>query len=107
MHIPHLTHPERSKFYPVVRNALRGAGVALPLAVNLGESGGYSGSLVATLHDANETEFVTDMELSDWTRFPARIRAAATALRDAGRFGTFFMTHGDGDLRIAQLAAEG
>jgi len=73
-----------------------------PLTVPLGNPGGYSGQASIAIHAANEAEFEAGMELADWTRFPARIRAAATALRDAGRFGTFSVEHEEGTLIITE-----
>lgn len=105
MTVPHLTHTERSEFYPLAYNALRARDVVFPLTVPLGTPGGYCGRVSITIRAATEAEFEADLDLEDWTRFPARIRAAATALRDAGRFGTFFVEHEDGILKIARVAA--
>ena len=100
MNVPHLTQSERSEFYPLIREALGQAENRFPLAVPLGKPGGYSGSVTLTISVANEAEFEVDLDMPDWTRFPARIRAAATALRDSGRFGTYHVTHTEGQLII-------
>ena len=39
-------------------------------------------------------------------RFPSRIKAAATALRDCGQVGRFRIGHGDGTLCITSTQAE-
>lgn len=105
MNVPHLTHTDRSDFYLLVHNALLVGGIVFPLTVPLGKPGGYRGRVSITIRAATEAEFEAELDLEDWTRFPARIRAAATALRDAGRFGTFFVEHEDGILKIARVAA--
>jgi hypothetical protein len=104
MKIPHLTQTDRSEFYPLIREALRGAENQFPVTVPLGKPGGYNGEVTLTTRAANEAEFEANLELTDWTRFPARIRAAATALRDSGRFGTFNVTHAEGQVTIDRTA---
>lgn len=101
MRIPHLTHPDRSEFYPLVHDALRKLGNQLPLNVSFAKDGGYCGSVKVRIQSSTELEFESDQQLSDWTRFPARIRAACTALRDCGVFGSFRITHQDAQLTIA------
>lgn len=100
MKIPHLTEVDRSKFYPLVRDAIRNAGGQWPIVVALGKGGGYEGSVKVILGAATEAEFEAQVELNDWTRFPARIRAACTALRDGGQLGSFEIAHHDGILTI-------
>ncbi|MBM3793883.1 MAG: hypothetical protein FJW31_07395 [Acidobacteria bacterium] len=101
MNIPHLTHTGRSEFYPKIRESLRQANGAWPV-VPLDKTGGYSGDVTIAILHTNEDEVETDVELGDWTRFPARIRAAATALRDAGLRGRFEIDHEDGQLTVRQ-----
>ena len=103
MKIPHLTQTHRSEFYPLIKHALSKAAGKWPVLVTLGKPGGYNGKRKVTITTAREPEFDSDFEADDWTRFPARIRAATTALRDAGLTGTFTIEHKDGDLRIARL----
>jgi hypothetical protein len=63
-------------------------------------TGGYKGSIDVVISDLKEQEFNADLELADWTRFPARIRAAATELRDQGYSGVFKISHDEGRLQI-------
>jgi hypothetical protein len=100
MRIPHLTHTNQSYFYPLVREAVRRRRNWRALAVALGRLGGFNGRRNITIAAADELEFDADVELNDWTYFPARIRAAATALRDAGLIGVFQIEHQDGQLTI-------
>ena len=74
-------------------------------AAALRVGGGYSGSIRVKIEKSQTLEFPADWESKDWTRFPARIRAAATALRDTSHFGTFDISHQDGTLRIPEAAA--
>jgi hypothetical protein len=100
MKIPHLTRPDRSRFYPLVCKALEQAKGTFPVATSLTKPGGYSGTVVVTLGKPREIEFEADVQLTDWTRFPARIRAAVTALRDDGNTGRFRIAHHNGHLSI-------
>ena len=100
MKVPHLILPERSKFYPLIREALKASGNQLPVNLLLGKGGGYDGACVVHIETRTENDFESTMELSDPTRFPARIRAACTALRDTGLLGGFHITHQDGQLTI-------
>jgi hypothetical protein len=107
MHIPHLTRPDTSDFYPVVRDSLPAARplpVGTTISCDLPASGGYAGDVVVDIFDG--PEFGTDWTSSDpddWSRFPARIRAAATALRDSGLRGSYRITHKDGAVTITAL----
>lgn len=102
MNIPHLTHTDRSDFYAKIREGLQQANGVWPVVVPLNKAGGYSGHVTIAIRHTDEAEFDADVELRDWTRFPARIRAAATALRDAGFRGRFEIVHQDGQLTVNQ-----
>jgi hypothetical protein len=67
--------------------------------VNL-EDGGYNGSVVVTIRKNDRKAFATDWEGADPTRFPARIKAAATALLHCGCEGRFKIAHRSGHLTI-------
>ena len=84
----------------VLIGGLRSSGsVRIPLT----PAGGYKGNVQVEIGSRNEDEFEADLELTDTTRFPARIRAAATELRDQGLKGTFRISHDDGVLEIRRL----
>ena len=100
MNIPYALHSEFT-------DACKGAITAQQKALNAGqiiqvllEAGGYSGKIKVTVKPSDLMEFETDWEHSDATRFPARIKAAATALRDCGYVGGFNISHTDGVLSI-------
>jgi hypothetical protein len=101
MKIPYLTHPDRSIFYPKLREAIRETDGKLPISLNLGKEGGYDGDVTIIISSPTEAEFEAGIELDDWTRFPARIRAAATALRDSGLHGRFRVQHRNGQLGLS------
>lgn len=67
--------------------------------------GGYNGSVIVTIHTTDQSVFKTDWELNDPTRFPARIRALATALLKCGCEGRFEVSHSDGSLTVRALLA--
>lgn len=102
MDIPFVT---RSKFIEPIQEALKAAGgcVALdrPLRVLMTERG-YPGRVRVTIWRERVDEFASDWEGADRTRFPVRIRAAATALRDQRCYGPFVITHREGLLTIVR-----
>lgn len=70
--------------------------------VDLGD-GGYDGRVVVTIRQNDRVSFGTDWMNTDLTRFPARIKAAATALLNCGCEGTFEISHADGSLAIRAI----
>src|SRR5437868_4488549 len=67
--------------------------------------GGYKGQVrvmipSAPLEETASMEFDTDWKGKDASRFPARIKAAATALRDCGYTGGFIIIHDAGKISI-------
>lgn len=71
--------------------------------MKLRKKGGYAASATVRIANVTEKEFDTDRELRDLTRFPARVRAAVTALRDGGCAGSFKISHEDGTLTIVPV----
>ena len=96
---------QEAKFRPVIRNAIKRSAGQFPVIVDLQVAGGYNGCIRVKIEKSKPLEFQADWESKDWTRFPARIRAAATALRDKSQFGTFDISHEDGALRITEAPA--
>lgn len=96
----------QSRFVATVATALRAqeasAFPAKPIRVDFGTTGGYRGRLKVTI-GLDARHFDTDWQGKDPTRFPARIKAAATALRDVGMTGAFIITHENGNLTIATV----
>ena len=64
--------------------------------------GGYDGRVRVALQGGDRVHFRAAWG-TDPSRFPQRIRAAATALRDEGEYGMFEITHADGLLQIQRL----
>ena len=64
--------------------------------------GGYDGHVFVTLKPKNSITFGTNWTNNARSRFPARIKAAATALKGSGYVGRFEITHADGTLSIRQ-----
>ena len=62
--------------------------------------GGYSGKVQVTVKDNGSSHVETDWTGKDATRFPVRIRAAATALKTCRQFGRFEIEHKDQELVI-------
>jgi len=101
MRIPFLIH--QGQFRLVIQDAIQNAEGKFPVTVQLQTGGGYSGSIRVEITEASPREFHSDWEGTDPTRFPARIRAAATALRDTKQLGTFLITHKDGEICISAV----
>jgi hypothetical protein len=66
------------------------------------ESGGYNNRVLVTIDLANHNEFSTNWNQNDPSRFPARIKAAATALHNCSCAGQYEIEHNDGVLTIKQ-----
>ena len=98
-----IAYVTRSQFLDACEAAIRGHRAELDAGgvvnVELG-SGGYVGRVVVTIRSQDRASFGTDWEHSDSTRFPARIKAAATALLNCGCEGRFQIAHSDGSLAI-------
>lgn len=110
MRVPHLTCQKRSQFYSAVQDALSCGDFKtdseLPVSCLFTQRGGYRGKIRVRIDDA--LDFESDWkssDLKDWSRFPARIRAAATALKDSGHRGVFQITHDDGMLTVTRADA--
>jgi len=102
MNIPYAI---RSKFTAFCQEGI----TAQQEALNAGQTiiitfkpGGYPGEIKVIIDAGKLTEFETDWSAGDQTRFPARIKAAATALRDCGSTGSFDISHADGVLSISK-----
>lgn len=103
MLIPFVT---RSRFLPAIDAELKAAGACLEpgrsVTVRL-EGGGYRGTVEVEISAGPSSEFEAGVEIADVTRFPVRIRAAATALREHHCWGRYEITHQDGTLTILRL----
>jgi len=73
-----------------------------PITINFNETGGYNGEIVVDIKESKSI-FSTFWENSDPTRFPARIKAAATALKEKRCFGVHKIIHYNGSLTIERI----
>jgi hypothetical protein len=98
-----IAYSTRSLFLEACDAAIRGHRADLDsggtVYVDLGE-GGYDGRVVVTIRQNDRASFGTDWTSSDPTRFPVRIKAAATALLNCACEGAFEVSHADGSLAI-------
>ncbi len=99
MKIPYLVRD--GQFLPRIKETLEAEGCPGNVSIKFSKGGGYSGSIEVTIGKPTEKEFNAEVSLKDRTRFPARIRAAATALRDVGCEGCYLIGHVDGVLTIS------
>jgi putative restriction endonuclease len=72
------------------------------------EASGYSGKVKVAIQPAADEGFsvVSGWSGKDPTRFPARIRAAATAIKDFGHEGEYFIHHDDGVIKIQKVSGK-
>ena len=84
-----------SDFFDAIADRIRRDDEALfagdSVVVTLGGSG-YDATHIVVLDAARDDAFLGDFPGSDTTRFPARIRAAATVLSEQRQFGSFAVT---------------
>ncbi len=96
----------RSQFLSACEAAIRARRTDLDgggtVHVELSE-GGYDGRIVVTIRNDDRTLFGTDWTSSDPSRFPVRIKAAATALLNCGCYGVFEVSHADSTLAIRSV----
>lgn len=99
--IPYCT--DRSGFLHQARSLLskRSLEAAVTFVLDASKAG-YRGSIVVQLAE-NDGHFSSDFVGDDVTRFPARIRAVATALHRLGHRGWFRISHDDGTITIEPL----
>ena len=96
----------RSSFLPAINGAFDAAeecpGSGTGVIVRLSPQG-YPGTVQVDVTEDASDSFDSDWEGADPTRFPARIRAAATVLRDRRCFGRFVVRHEQGHLTIDRV----
>lgn len=63
---------------------------------------GYEGKVTVQINEGRE-DFETDWRGSDRSRFPARIKAAATVLQRKGFHGRFRISHAGGELEMRRI----
>jgi hypothetical protein len=61
--------------------------------------------LQITISQDDQGFFSTDWAYQDqdWTRFPARIRAVATSLRDSNLWGNYLVFPDDGEIELEKI----
>lgn len=90
----------RSRFLVPIHRALDDHGsLESEIRIDLGPRG-YERDVEITIPATGRTTFTSNWSGSDPSRFSARIRAAATALRDRGLSGRYHVTHFSGILTI-------
>jgi len=98
-----ISYPVRSKFLDACRIAILQSRVkpepAQPVIVKLNE-GGFGGKILVTICADDQKFFGSNWDGNDPTWFPARIRAAAWALKLCDYSGSFEISHMDGTLEI-------
>jgi HNH endonuclease len=99
--IPYLV--KDSEFYAPVKEVIARGMPLEPgkvIECNVQKSGGYKSTVEVDIKPGEE--FISSREYTDPTRFSARIKAAATALRDSGNLGHYLISHYDGVITITK-----
>jgi hypothetical protein len=98
-----IAYSKRSKFLEACEAAIRSHRAQLDAGrtvyVNLGGSG-FEERIVVTIRPEDRVSFGSDWKSSDPTWFPARIKAAETALLNCNCGGAFEVSHEGGSLAI-------
>src|SRR5262245_6889282 len=100
-----ITFVERSRFLAPCEEVIRRDRAVLDASGTIRVSfqdAGYEGSRTVTILAGDSTSSGTDWSTTDETRFPARIRAAATALFNCNCDGQFLVVLSDGVLEISR-----
>jgi hypothetical protein len=104
-----ISYAARSSFFGAIDDALEDAGDRLTsgraVEVILSPQG-YDGEYLVRIDARDQQAFGTDWIGTDETRFPARIRAAATVLGNRGDRGVFRVSHVSGRLAITGCSTE-
>jgi hypothetical protein len=86
-----------------IRNQRQELASGKVIRVALRDAGGFEGAVKVAIRSKDELSFGTDWINNDATFFPARLKAAATALRDCGLEGDFIIEHKLGEITISQI----
>ncbi len=90
--------PNRSKFYKIIKDYIlnldnkKQDGIDIKIELPESEPDGYRGEYTVKI-DSVQPFFETDFKNKDITRFPARIKATALALKESNNIGEFYISH--------------
>ena len=93
-----IPYPNKSKFYPIIKDYIlnldntKQDGIDIKIELPESEPDGYRGEYTVKI-DSVQPFFETDFKNKDITRFPARIKATALALKDTNNIGEFYIFH--------------
>ncbi|MBW3570671.1 MAG: hypothetical protein KY467_06155 [Gemmatimonadetes bacterium] len=92
-----------SSFRPRIEHAVaQSRGLSRPLRIEFGTRGGYTRDVWIEIPGDDPRTFRSSWGGAE-RRFSARLRAAATVLRDRGIRGRFRAAHEDGILRLERM----
>ncbi len=100
-----IKYAKYSKFLEPCKIAIQNNSKALKNGIPIEVSfikGGYNGEININI-EADKSTFSTSWSNQDPTRFPARIKAAATALKYSQCLGVYKVIHNDGLLTITRV----
>ena len=102
MKIPY--HIKNSDFVNVIQDKISNFKNEKIIELNDLSNDGYSGEFEVEIGINNNDFEVSDYNSKDITRFPARIKAAATALKLSNLLGRFRISHNSGILKINKIS---
>ena len=98
-------NPKRSKLYQQIKTLIQPQDIeAGQFDVDLSaiSKAGYAGSFTVTINP-NTSTFESDFANKDISRFPARIRACALALKELGLAGKYVIAHRQGIVSVTLI----
>ncbi len=101
MNIPF--HANNTELVQTISDKLAGFNGEAEIILNNNDNEGYSGEYEIDISTDNKFFDATNYVNEDITRFPARIRAAATSLKNLKILGHFKIAHKSGTLNIKRL----
>lgn len=103
-----IPYPNKSKFYPIIKDYIlnldntKQDGIDIKIELPESEPDGYRGEYTVKI-DSVQPFFETDFKNKDITRFPARIKATALALKESNNIGEFYISHEKGIITIRSV----
>ena len=102
------SNEKRSKLFQEIKSYIRkfDKTIEINLTNTHKDVDGYQGNLTIEINKGVDFFLAEDFKNKDTSRFPARIKATASALKSLGYIGKFFISHKQGILRIVKIDSE-
>jgi len=96
-----------SEFVRIIKGRIENLDKTIDEQIDLpSTSKGYSGKFITEINESADFFIVENFKNKDISRFPQRIKAAATALQLTVHIGKYFISHKEGKIRIVTFGNE-